>query len=97
MQAEFVVPGFASDHDLEDVLALFGESSSLLISAGTRDKWSRGAQGVYDGARVALGELVELALYYTAHAFTPEMRARAYDFLRDRCGRRTTAGAGDGL
>jgi len=85
IQAEFVVPGFAAGHDLEDVLALFGESSSLLISAGTRDKWSRGAQGVYDGARRTLGERVELALYDAAHAFTPKMRARAYDFLRDRC------------
>lgn len=96
IQAEFVVPGFAAGYDLEDVLALFGESSSLLISAGTRDTWSRGAQGVFDGARGALGERVELALYDTAHAFTPEMRARAYDFLRDRCGPRTTSGAGDG-
>lgn len=84
VQAEFVLPGFAAHHDLEDVISRFGESSSLLISAGTQDKWSRGAQEVYDGARRTLGERVELALYDTAHAFTPEMRARAYDFLRDR-------------
>jgi hypothetical protein len=50
IQAEFVVPGFAAQHDLEDVISRFGESSSLLISAGTQDKWSRGAQEVYDGA-----------------------------------------------
>jgi dienelactone hydrolase len=86
VQAEFVVPGIAVGLDLEDVLALFGESSSLLISAGTRDKWSRGAEDVYDGAHRALGERVELALYDAAHAFTSEMRARAYAFLRDRCG-----------
>jgi hypothetical protein len=85
-QAEFVVPGFAAQHDLEDVISCFGESSSLLISAGTEDKWSRGAQEMYDAARRTLGERVELALYDTGHVFTPEMRARAYDFLRDRCG-----------
>jgi len=85
MQAEFVLPGFAAGHDIEDVIACFGESSSLLISAGTRDKWSRGAQEVFDGARRALGDRVELALYDTSHVFTPEMRNRAYAFLRARC------------
>lgn len=85
MQAEFVLPGFAAGHDIEDVIACFGESSSLLISAGTRDKWSRGAQEVFDGARRALGDRVELALYDSSHVFTPEMRSRAYAFLRARC------------
>jgi len=85
LQAEFVLPGFAAAHDVEDVIACFGSSASLLISAGTRDKWSTGAQEVFDGARRALGDKVELALYDTTHAFTPEMRARAYAFLRARC------------
>ena len=84
IQAEFVVPGFAARHDLEDVISHFGESTSLLISAASEDKWSRGAQEVYDGARRTLGDRVELAVYNTGHVFTPQMRARAYDFLRDR-------------
>lgn len=84
VQAEFVVPGFAVDHDLEDVIACFPPSTSLLISAGTADKWRRGADEVFAGARRALGDRVELALYDAGHVFTADMRARAYAFLRDR-------------
>ena len=77
------MPGFAARHDLEDVISHFGESTSLLISAASEDKWSRGAQEVYDGARRTLGDRVELAVYNTGHVFTPLMRPRGCDFLRD--------------
>lgn len=85
VQAEFVLPGFAVDHDVEDVIACFGGSASLLVSAGTADKWSTGAREVFEGARRALGDRAALARSDTTHAFTPEMRARAYAFLRARC------------
>lgn len=85
LQAEFVVPGFASAHDLEDVIAHFSDSSSLLISAGSADKWSRGAEELFTSTRDTLGDRVELALYDSGHVFKPEMRARAYAFLRGRC------------
>ncbi|MCW3815534.1 dienelactone hydrolase family protein [Micromonospora sp. DR5-3] len=84
VQAEFVLPGFAARHDLEDVIACFGRTA-LLISATSDDRWSRGAAEVFDGARRVLGDRAELAMYDAGHVFTPQMRARAYAFLRDRC------------
>jgi dienelactone hydrolase len=82
IQAELVLPGFAVDHDIEDVVALFTDCS-LLISAGLQDRWSRGAEDVFARLRPVLGNRVELALYPTGHTFTAEMRARAYTFLVD--------------
>ena len=82
IQAEFVVPGFAADHDLEDLLVTL-EGRPLLISAALRDRWSRGAQELYDEARARDVSTVELALYDDAHVFTQEMRQRAYAFLSE--------------
>jgi dienelactone hydrolase len=83
MQAEFVVPGFAQHHDVDDVIACF-QHSALLISATTEDRWSRGAQDVFANARHVLGDNVELAIYDGRHVFTPLMRERAYQFLKRR-------------
>ncbi|MEU8660982.1 dienelactone hydrolase family protein [Actinoplanes philippinensis] len=83
VQAEFVVPGFAARHDLEDVVAAF-DRTALLISAGTADKWSRGAGELFAGVRQSLGDRAELALYDTGHVFTAAMRERAYRFLGER-------------
>lgn len=84
IQAEFVVPGFAASHDLEDVIACF-DRTALLISAGTADKWSRGAEELFAAVERRLGDRAELALYEGGHVFTPAMRERAYQFLADRC------------
>lgn len=80
IQAEFVVPGFAADHDLEDLIAIL-QGRALLISATQRDRWSRGAQELYDEARSRNLSAVELTLYDETHVFTHEMRQRAYAFL----------------
>lgn len=82
IQAEFVVPGFAADHDLEDLIASM-QGRPLLISATLRDRWSRGAQDLYDQARSRNLSAVELALYDATHVFTHEMRQRAYAFLSE--------------
>ncbi|MEU4163430.1 dienelactone hydrolase family protein [Actinoplanes sp. NPDC026670] len=84
IHAEFVVPGFAASHDLEDVIACF-DRTALLISAGTADKWSRGAEELFAAVERQLGDRAELALYEGGHVFTPAMRERAYQFLTDRC------------
>lgn len=84
VQAEFVLPGFAAGHDLEDVIAEFGRTA-LLISAGTADKWSRGAGELFTAARRTLGDRVELALYDAGHVFTAPMREHAYRFLDLHC------------
>ncbi|BEL06507.1 hypothetical protein Q0Z83_046980 [Actinoplanes sichuanensis] len=83
IQAEFVLPGFAEQHDLEDVVALF-DRTALLISAGTTDKWSRGAEELFVGVQRLLGDRAELAMYDAGHVFTPVMRERAYRFLGER-------------
>jgi hypothetical protein len=44
-QADFVVPGFAAEHDVEDVLAAAGQCRYLLL-AGADDVWSRGASEI---------------------------------------------------
>ena len=46
-QADFVVPGFASAYDVEDVLAAARACRYLLI-AGAVDVWSRGAANIVD-------------------------------------------------
>jgi dienelactone hydrolase len=80
IQMEFCIPGFMEHHDLEDIIEHF-DNCSLLISATTDDKWSRGYAGLYD-AIVATGQQdVELKVYPGEHVFTPEMRSYAYDFL----------------
>lgn len=80
-QAEFVVPGFAVDHDLEDVIACYRDCA-LLISAGSEDRYSRGTEELFAAAKEQLGQRAELARYPVGHAFTPAMRDRAYAFLR---------------
>lgn len=84
VQAEFVLPGFAAEHDLEDLFPAYPEQTALLIQAGTDDRWSRGAAEVHEGARRALGDRAELRIWETGHRFTPEMRRVAYDFLRQQ-------------
>lgn len=84
IQAEFVLPGFAATHDLEDVIACF-DRTALLISAGTADKWSRGAEELFTTVEQTLSHGAELALYDAGHVFTAAMRERAYQFLSERC------------
>ena len=85
IQAEFVVPGFARRHDLGDLVRSM-RGQALLISATSRDRWSRGAEEVFAQARAHLGERAELALYDGRHEFTLPMRQRAYRFLEQHLG-----------
>lgn len=80
IQMEFCIPGFMQRHDVKDVVGCF-QGCSLLISATTDDKWSRGAQELYDTVKKKLGDKVELTTYEGKHAFTREMREYAYDFI----------------
>lgn len=81
IQAEFCIPGVMQKHDIEDVIKSF-DNCALLISATTDDKWSRGAQELYEAIRPSFAaENLELKLYEGKHVFTPEMREHAYTFL----------------
>lgn len=80
-QAEFVLPGFAEEHDLEDLFEAYSAQTQLLLSVGRTDRFSRGYDGVFERARAVLSDRASLRVYDTGHGFTSEMRRAAYDFL----------------
>lgn len=81
IQMEFCVPGIMQAGDVEDVVKMI-EPASLLISATDDDKWSRGAQEIYDYATPSFttGKLA-LKIWPGKHIFSKEMREEAYQFL----------------
>ncbi len=81
IQMEFCIPGIMQKLDIDDIIKSFAKCS-LLISATTNDKWSRGATELYESVKTdfTAGNL-ELKLYNGEHVFTPEMREYAYAFL----------------
>ena len=81
IQMEFCVPGVMEVGDIEEIVALVAPTP-LYISAGEQDKWSRGAQELFDAAKSAFsaGNL-QLKIWPGGHAFTTAMRQHAYAFL----------------
>jgi len=84
IQMEFCVPNIMEVGDIEDVVAL-APPAALLISATDQDKWSRGAQAIFNSARHAFseGDLC-LKIWPGGHVFTKAMRKEAYAFLDRR-------------
>lgn len=84
IQPEFCVPGILSLGDIEDVVRLVAPRA-LYLSAGSDDKYSRGAERIAEYARDAFpaGQL-ECRVWNGGHAFTEERREAAYDFLSRR-------------
>ncbi|MEQ7125748.1 dienelactone hydrolase family protein [Actinopolymorpha sp. B11F2] len=86
-QAEFVVPGFAADYDVEDVLALASQCEFLLIAAED-DKWSRGAKQIESRLHSRGTDNVHVKVVPGGHEFHLPQRQLAYEFLSrlsDRC------------
>lgn len=81
IQMEFCIPGIMQIADVEDVVRMI-EPASLLISATNDDKWSNGAQTIFNYASSAFkeGEL-SIKVWPGKHIFTKEMRNYAYSFL----------------
>jgi hypothetical protein len=79
-QAEFVVPGFAARHDVEDVLALAVQCDVLLVAAED-DTWSRGARDIE--ARLLQRGVGHVRLHVVPgdHEFRTPERELAYEFL----------------
>lgn len=79
-QAEFVVPGFAVEHDVEDVLALATQCRFLLLAA-RGDRWSRGARDIE--ARLSARGVDHVSVEHVpgGHHFPRPHRQRAYEFL----------------
>jgi len=81
IQMEFCVPGVMGVGDIEDVVALVAPTP-LYISAAGQDKWSRGAQELFDSAKSAFsGDDLQLKVWPGGHVFTKAMREDAYAFL----------------
>lgn len=80
IQMEFCIPGIMKEFDVGDVVKSF-QNTALLISATDDDKWSWGAQELYEEVKPVLGGNVELKLYEGKHIFTQLMREYAYDYL----------------
>jgi dienelactone hydrolase len=79
-QADFVVPGFASAHDVEDVLAAADACQYLLI-AGDNDVWSRGAADIASELTARGLSHVTVHIRTGGHEFPAADRELAYDFL----------------
>ena len=81
VQMEFCIPGILQIGDIEDIVGLIAPTP-LYISAAEQDKWSRGAQQIYDSVAAAFPqENLKLKIWPGGHVFTPAMREEAYQFL----------------
>jgi len=81
IQMEFCVPGILQVCDIEDLVALVAPTP-LYISATDQDKWSHGAQHIFDSVSAAFPpESLKLKIWPGGHVFTPAMREEAYEFL----------------
>ena len=81
IQMALCLPGILNIGDVEDILRL-AAPRAVLIQGTTDDKWSRGAQDMFDSVRSAFpdGQL-ELRIWPGGHVFSKEMREAAYAFL----------------
>jgi dienelactone hydrolase len=84
-QAEFVVPGFAADHDVEDVIALADQCQYLIIATDD-DVWSRGAAGIRERLDARGARHAGVDIRPGNHQFPEGARSVAYDFLAARLG-----------
>lgn len=80
IQMELCVPGFAVNHDLEDLISEF-KNCPLLVQATTDDKWSWGHEQLVDRARQKGKDDIYLKVFDAEHVFTKPMRENAYQFL----------------
>ena len=83
IQAEFCVPGILDVGDVEDVVRLISPRA-LYISATSNDKYSRGAERIFEAVVGAFpqGKLV-CRVWDGGHIFSEEMRNAAYRFLSE--------------
>lgn len=82
MQAEFVVPGFATSYDVEDVLAVADQCRILIMATGD-DRWSRGAEDIRRNLAAREAHHVTVRLRPGVHDFPRPAREEAYAFLTD--------------
>ncbi|MEU8139947.1 alpha/beta hydrolase family protein [Streptodolium elevatio] len=79
-QADFVVPGFARDYDIEDVLSAAPRCRYLLI-AGDQDVWSRGAADIARALQDRGDRHATVRIRPGGHGFPITDRELAYGFI----------------
>jgi len=79
-QAEFVVPGFATHHDLEDVIVLADQCQYLVIATDD-DVLSRGAESMRDHLHALGARHAQFDFRPGKHVFPKAARLSAYEFL----------------
>jgi dienelactone hydrolase len=84
-QADFVIPGFASAYDVEDVLSAARACRYLLI-AGADDVWSRGAADIARELAARARHHVTVRIRPGGHEFPAADREVAYEFLASALG-----------
>ena len=80
MQAEFVVPGFAVNYDLEDVIAA-AQRCAYLVIAPQDDTWSRGARDLSERLNAAGATHARVQIVPGDHDFPQPRREEAYAFF----------------
>lgn len=87
IQAEFCVPGILKVCDVEDIVRLVAPRA-LYISATSDDKYSRGAERIFESAKSAFPQnKLVCRVWEGGHIFSEEMRHAAYRFLSENlCG-----------
>lgn len=84
IQPEFCIPGIMNVCDIEDIVRLIAPRA-LYISATSQDKYSRGAQRMFEYALDAFpASQLEIKVWDGGHVFTDNMRKAAYEFLSSR-------------
>lgn len=84
-QAEFVIPKFASNFDVEDVLAISEQCSTLIIAAED-DVWSRGARDIESRLSARGVSHVSVKIIQGRHEFSLAQREMAFEFLGSQLG-----------
>lgn len=81
IQFELFVFGMLNYGDVPDVVKL-ANRTALYISATDNDKWSFGAQELYNEVKSSFQpDMLDFKLWSGKHVFTSEMRQAAYNFL----------------
>jgi dienelactone hydrolase len=81
VQMEFCLPGVLQFGDVEDIVRLVAPRA-LLLQATSDDKWSRGADTIFEYAKSSFPKgRLRLGYWPGGHVFTHEMRQAAYRFL----------------
>ena len=84
IQMEFCIPAILDHGDVEDVVKLVAPRA-LLLQATSDDKWSRGAEEIFNYAALSFpNDMLQLKAWPGGHVFTQEMRNAAYVFLDRR-------------